>query len=242
MICNRFQSEGMKLLDGEMTPEEKKAYEAHVKGCEDCSGELRDIGRIVEFSNEIELKEPDEEYWTSYWDDIFRRLERGTGFVMLIAGLLGVTLLGLYKAVTSPEFLSPVAGAGRHFSVRSQRAISREQDRSIQGSRAMIVATTDRLEGKRITRVLGLVKGSTIRARHIGKDLTAAFKNITGGEVREYTKLMAESREQCLDRMREQATKMGANAVVGVRFMTSSVMQSAAELLVYGTAVIVEDE
>jgi uncharacterized protein YbjQ (UPF0145 family) len=106
----------------------------------------------------------------------------------------------------------------------------------------MIVATTDRLEGKRITRVLGLVKGSTIRARHIGKDLTAAFKNITGGEVREYTKLMAESREQCLDRMREQATKMGANAVVGVRFMTSSVMQSAAELLVYGTAVIVEDE
>ncbi|MEE9271127.1 MAG: YbjQ family protein [Candidatus Krumholzibacteria bacterium] len=106
----------------------------------------------------------------------------------------------------------------------------------------MIVTTTDRLEGKRIKRVLGLVKGSTIRARHIGKDLTAAFKNITGGEVHEYTKLMAESREQSLDRMREEATKMGANAVVGVRFMTSSVMQSAAELLVYGTAVIVEDE
>ena len=105
----------------------------------------------------------------------------------------------------------------------------------------MIVTTTDSIESKRVKRVLGLVKGNTIRARHIGKDLTAAFKNITGGEVREYTKLMAESREQCLDRMREEATRLGANAIVGVRFMTSSVMQGAAELLVYGTAVIVED-
>ncbi len=105
----------------------------------------------------------------------------------------------------------------------------------------MIVTTTDSIESKRVKRVLGLVKGNTIRARHIGKDLTAAFKNITGGEVREYTKLMAESREQCLDRMREEATRLGANAIVGVRFMTTSVMQGAAELLVYGTAVILED-
>ncbi|MFQ5510509.1 MAG: YbjQ family protein [Candidatus Krumholzibacteriia bacterium] len=105
----------------------------------------------------------------------------------------------------------------------------------------MIVTTTDSVAGKRIKRVLGLVRGSTIRARHIGLDLTAAFKNVTGGEVREYTKLMAESREQSLDRMREEATQMGANAVVGVRFVTSSVMQGAAELLVYGTAVIVEE-
>ena len=105
----------------------------------------------------------------------------------------------------------------------------------------MIVTPTDSIESKRVKRVLGLVKGNTIRARHIGKDLTAAFKNITGGEVREYTKLMAESREQCLDRMREEATRLGANAIVGVRFMTTSVMQGAAELLVYGTAVILED-
>ncbi len=105
----------------------------------------------------------------------------------------------------------------------------------------MIVTTTDSIESKRVKRVLGLVKGNTIRARHIGKDLMAAFKNITGGEVREYTKLMAESREQCLDRMREEATRLGANAIVGVRFMTTSVMQGAAELLVYGTAVILED-
>lgn len=106
----------------------------------------------------------------------------------------------------------------------------------------MIVTTSETIPGKRVTRVLGLVKGNTVRTRHIGRDLTAVFKNITGGEIREYTKLMAEAREQCLDRMRESAAKMGANAVVGVRFMTSGVMQNAAELLAYGTGVIVEDE
>jgi uncharacterized protein YbjQ (UPF0145 family) len=105
----------------------------------------------------------------------------------------------------------------------------------------MIITTTDHVPGKRITKILGLVKGNTVRSRHIGRDLTAAMKNITGGEVREYTKLMAESREQALDRMRADATRLGANAVVGVRFITSEIMQSAAELLAYGTAVFVED-
>jgi uncharacterized protein YbjQ (UPF0145 family) len=106
----------------------------------------------------------------------------------------------------------------------------------------MIVTTTDSLPGKKITKTLGLVRGNTIRARHLGKDLTAAFKNITGGEIREYTKLIAEAREQCLDRMREEATRMGGNAVIGVRFMTASMMQNAAELLAYGTAVVIEDD
>lgn len=106
----------------------------------------------------------------------------------------------------------------------------------------MIVVTTNTVPGKRVKRVLGLVKGSTIRATNIGRDLLAAFKNITGGEIREYTKLLAESREQSLDRMREEATQLGAHAVVGVRFMTSEVMQNASELLVYGTAVELEDE
>jgi uncharacterized protein YbjQ (UPF0145 family) len=106
----------------------------------------------------------------------------------------------------------------------------------------MIITTTHLFEGKRITKVLGLVQGSSIRARHVGMDLTAAFKNITGGEITEYTKLMAESREQALDRMREAAAQMGANAVVGVRFVTSSVMQHASELLAYGTAVVVEND
>ena len=106
----------------------------------------------------------------------------------------------------------------------------------------MILTTTDHCSGKRIVKILGLVQGSTIRARHIGMDLTAAFKNITGGEITEYTKMMAESREQCLDRMREAAAQRGADGVVGVRFITSSVMQGASELLVYGTAVKWEDD
>jgi uncharacterized protein YbjQ (UPF0145 family) len=106
----------------------------------------------------------------------------------------------------------------------------------------VIVTTGDGIPGKRIVRTLGLVKGNTVRASHIGRDITAAFKNITGGEIREYTKLMAQAREQCLDRMRADAAELGANAVIGVRFMTSGVMQNAAELLAYGTGVVIEDE
>lgn len=106
----------------------------------------------------------------------------------------------------------------------------------------MMVTTTDHLPGLRVVKVLGLVQGSSIRARHLGRDLTAAFKNITGGEITEYTKLMAESREQCLDRMREQAAAVGADAVIGVRFITTSVMQNASELLAYGTAVVTEPD
>jgi uncharacterized protein YbjQ (UPF0145 family) len=105
----------------------------------------------------------------------------------------------------------------------------------------MMVTTTETIAGKRIVETFGFVQGSSIRARHIGHDIVASFKNITGGEILDYTKLMAEAREQCLDRMREQAAARGANAVVCVRFVTTEVMQGAAELLVYGTAVRVED-
>lgn len=106
----------------------------------------------------------------------------------------------------------------------------------------MIIATSSSIAGKRIVSTLGLVRGNTIRARHIGKDIQAVFKNIVGGEIQEYTKLMAESRDQSIDRMIAQAEALGANAIVDVRFSTSSVMQSAAEMLAYGTAVIVEDD
>lgn len=106
----------------------------------------------------------------------------------------------------------------------------------------MIITTTDFIPGKKIKRVVGLVKGNTVRARNIGKDILAAFKNIVGGEIEEYTKLIAESREQALDRMKQNAEELGANAVISVRFGTSYVMQNAAEILAYGTAVIVEDE
>jgi uncharacterized protein YbjQ (UPF0145 family) len=101
----------------------------------------------------------------------------------------------------------------------------------------MIVVTTETIAGYRISAVLGLVRGNTIRARHIGRDITAALKNLTGGEITDYTKMLAESREQAMDRMIEDAKSLGADAIVAVRFTTSSVMQAAAEILVYGTAV-----
>lgn len=106
----------------------------------------------------------------------------------------------------------------------------------------MIITTTDAVPGRRIVRTLGLARGNTIRARHVGRDITAALRNLVGGEVSEYTKLYAEAREQALDRMADEARQLGANAVVAVRFSTSMVMTAAAELMVYGTAVVLEDE
>jgi len=104
----------------------------------------------------------------------------------------------------------------------------------------MIITTTETIFGKKVVKTLGLVKGNTIRARHLGRDIVAGFRNIIGGEIIEYTKMLAESREQALDRMQEEAEKLGANAVVGMRFITASIMGGAAELLAYGTAVVVE--
>lgn len=106
----------------------------------------------------------------------------------------------------------------------------------------ILVTTTHSVAGKKITRTLGLVKGNTIRARHVGHDILAGLKNIVGGEISDYTKMIAECREEALDRMVSQAVANGANAVVGVRFATSEMMEHAAELLAYGTAVVIEDE
>ena len=106
----------------------------------------------------------------------------------------------------------------------------------------IMVATTDTIVGKRIVRTVGLVRGNTIRARHLGHDIMAGLKNMVGGEITDYTKMIAESREEALDRMTAQAVANGANAVVGLRFATSEMMEHAAELLAYGTAVVIEDE
>ncbi len=106
----------------------------------------------------------------------------------------------------------------------------------------MIIITADCVCGKRVARTLGLVRGNTIRARHIGKDIMAVMRNIVGGEVSEYTKLLAESREQALDRMVDDARGLGANAIISLRFSTSMIMGGSAELLAYGTAVVLEDE
>ena len=105
----------------------------------------------------------------------------------------------------------------------------------------MIVVTSETIAGKKVVTTLGLVRGNTVRARHVGKDIMASLRNIVGGEVHEYAKLMAESREQTLDRMVAEAQSLGANAIIATRFTTSVMAAGAAELLAVGTAVIVED-
>jgi len=95
----------------------------------------------------------------------------------------------------------------------------------------MIITTSNQVEGKKISKTVGLVRGSTIRARHLGRDIMAGLRGMVGGEVTEYTKMMAEAREQAVQRMVENAEKQGANAIIGMRFATSMVMSNAAEVL-----------
>ena len=104
----------------------------------------------------------------------------------------------------------------------------------------MLLSTTDTITGKKIIKQLGLAKGNTIRARHIGRDIMAIIRHIIGGEITDYTKMMAESREQAIDRMIEDAQNLGANAIVQMSFSTQMVMGGASEILAYGTAVVVE--
>ena len=101
----------------------------------------------------------------------------------------------------------------------------------------MIVATTEKIAGREIKEILGIARGSTVRARNVGRDIFAGLKNIVGGEISEYTQLLADSREQALTRMIKDAENMGADAVVNVRITTSAVMQGSSEILCYGTAV-----
>lgn len=108
--------------------------------------------------------------------------------------------------------------------------------------RQVYISTTEQVPGMRVVRAIGVVRGNSVRARHIGIDILAGLKNMVGGEIRDYTKLLGESREQALDRMAEQAKDMGANAVIAMRFSTSMVAGGAAELLAYGTAVVLEPE
>jgi uncharacterized protein YbjQ (UPF0145 family) len=104
----------------------------------------------------------------------------------------------------------------------------------------MIITTSAQIEGKTIAKTIGMVKGNTIRARHLGRDIMAGLRGMVGGEITEYTKMMAEAREQAIQRMVEDAEAQGANAVVSMRFTTSMIMQNASEILAYGTAVVLK--
>jgi len=106
----------------------------------------------------------------------------------------------------------------------------------------MILTTTDTIPGKKIVEILGLVRGSTIRAKHVGKDIMAGFKTLIGGEIKGYTEMLNEAREQAMERMKEEAKKVNADAIIEIRLGTSNVMQGAAEVLAYGTAVKIKKE
>ena len=106
----------------------------------------------------------------------------------------------------------------------------------------MLITTSENIAGHKVVKTLGLVRGNTIRARHVGKDIMAGLRNLVGGEIHEYAKLIAESREQTIDRMAAEAESLGANAIIAARFSTSVMMGGAAELLATGTAVRIEPE
>mgnify|MGYP002631425206 FL=1 len=106
----------------------------------------------------------------------------------------------------------------------------------------MIVVTSDQIPGKKITKTIGMVRGGTVRGKHIGKDILAFFRNLVGGEIDEYTKMLAESREQALDRMIQNAKHLDANAIVCTRYASSEIASGAAEVFVYGTAVVIEED
>lgn len=124
----------------------------------------------------------------------------------------------------------------------TQLSISASSDLANRPNGKLLIASTDTLEGYRVVAVEGLVRGNTIRARHVGHDIMANIKSVFGGEISEYTKMIAESREQALDRMRAEAISRGANAVLGVRMTTAMIMQGSAEIMCYGTAVVLEKE
>jgi hypothetical protein len=106
MECTRFQTDGMRLLDGEMNDAEKHEYETHVRECDDCARELSSMGRVVDLTNELKLRTPDDEFWEGYWESVYRRSERSTGFFLVITGILAVLVYGIVKAVTSPRFFT----------------------------------------------------------------------------------------------------------------------------------------
>jgi len=221
-----------KSMDTELSPEEKK----YLKEClsdPELKQELEIYNKIVEILNNTRYETPEDEIWNNYWSKIYNRLERQIGWIL--TSISGIILLFYFLVSIFKSLLSSNIAAWLKIVIIA----------FLLGISILLVSiirevTTDEIPGRKIKKVLGLVKGNTIRARHLGRDLMAALRNLVGGEITDYTKMLAESREQAIDRMVEQAQALGANAIVGIRFTTSSVMQGAAELLVYGTAVVIE--
>jgi hypothetical protein len=106
MECTRYQTDGMRFLDGELPPEERLQYQAHVRGCDVCRRELDSLGRVVRLTDELKLRVSDDEFWKGYWKSVYRRSERGLGFLLLIGGAVAVLLYVVYRALRSPDFFS----------------------------------------------------------------------------------------------------------------------------------------
>ena len=106
MTCHRYQTDGMRLLDGEMNAAERAGYEDHLRGCDECRREMQSLGRVVRLSEELRLRVPDDEFWKGYWESVYRRSERGVGFVLLAGGLAALAGYGALRAVSSPSFLT----------------------------------------------------------------------------------------------------------------------------------------
>jgi predicted anti-sigma-YlaC factor YlaD len=104
--CTRYQTDGMRLLDNELSVAERSEYEAHVRQCEACRRELEQLGQVVRMTNELKLRVPDDAFWEGYWESVYRRSERGVGFLLLIAGVVAILGIGVFRAVTSSKFLS----------------------------------------------------------------------------------------------------------------------------------------
>lgn len=236
-------------LDGELDPNERREFEERVARDPALARELDAVRATKGVMANMKLREFPDEVWERYWKGTYNRLERRVGWLVFWLGgrpptggrpvracRLPVTGHGR-SLVGASGYRRSRARPGRAVRVGVARAAVRLETGSLQGGHPMIVTTTDSVPGRETAEVLGLVRGNTIRARHLGKDIVALLRNIVGGEIGEYTKLMAESREQAMDRMVERAEELGADAVIEVRFTTSMIMSQAAEILAYGTAV-----
>jgi hypothetical protein len=106
MECTRYQTDGMRFLDGELSLEERLQYQAHVRACDACRRELDSLGRVVKLTDELKLRVSDDEFWKGYWEGVYRRSERNTGFLLVIAGAVAILLYAAYRAVRSPDFLT----------------------------------------------------------------------------------------------------------------------------------------
>ena len=249
--CGRTFDEALLsgYVDRALVQRDGQRVRLHLERCAECRAVVEDLIATREVTMTSTFEAPRDDEWPETPRTESSRLLVGLGWPLVTAWavlLAGYALWGNLAGNGGPRRAAPAAGRGDRIRAAvlrgGARPVEDREDRPLSGGAQVIVVTANRVAGKRVARTLGLVRGNTIRTRHLGKDIMAVLRNIVGGEVSEYTKLLAESREQALDRMVDEAHELGANAVISLRFSTSMIMGAAAELLAYGTAVVVEDE